>query len=79
MYGHLDAHEGMGSGKDIFTNAGMGTGIIVPYPLGLHCHPCINQSVKDQLQFCGSYAFILQLCFLLMNYVCRLCAVSKNK
>ncbi|AES96056.1 hypothetical protein MTR_5g032710 [Medicago truncatula] len=33
----------------IFKNAGMGMGIVVPYPLGTHCHPT------------HSFSFLLQI------------------
>jgi len=74
MCGHLDAHEGMGSGKDIFTNARMGTSIIVPYQLGVHCHPCHLTSLHESI--CKRPITVLwQLCFyiavtLFINELC---------
>ncbi|AES90069.1 hypothetical protein MTR_4g083930 [Medicago truncatula] len=50
-YGYLSTHRVWGRGLKLlptrvrarvrifFINAGMGTDIVVPYPLGTHCHP----------------------------------------
>jgi len=61
MYGYLGAHRVWGKAlkllptrvrvrvRAFFTNAGMGKGTIVPYPLGTHCHPneCLLCAIED--------------------------------
>jgi len=41
------AHEGTDTRWVFFTNAGMGKGTVVPYPLGTHCHPYIWQVYRE--------------------------------